>query len=91
MANASEGIGDEKCDFLYLQMNDKEIAAKYAVRRTDAMYYLWRDVWGECEERWDRFAAFFSGDPSVHEWCQCCPEIAKDTKDDRRWGRSGGT
>jgi hypothetical protein len=72
---------------LELQMTDASIQSKYKLTRGDPWYYLVKELWEDCKERWDRISDFLRGDAAVLDWCSCCPAAGKDWKDERRWGK----
>jgi hypothetical protein len=73
--------------FLELQMIDPEIRSKYLVTRKDAWYYLVKELWDDCKDRWDRIRDFLRDDTGVIQWCSSCPVEGRDWKDERRWGK----
>jgi len=40
------------------------------------MYWLPREAWPQCLERWDRIPAFFTGEADVYHWCRNIPTEA---------------
>ena len=75
--------------FLALQMTDEDIRSRYPklCTRRDAFYYLVRQLWPDCEERWDRVRSFLEKQPDTLDWCQNCPQVGRDWKDQHRWVR----
>jgi len=76
-------------NFLELQMTDQEIRSHYPTlcTRAAAFYYLVKELWDGCEERWDRIRDFLRHDPAVLDWCNSSPLAGQDWKDKRRWGK----
>jgi len=73
--------------FLKLQMTDAKIRSQYPTvcTRAEAFYYLVKDLWPCCKERWDRIGEFLQN--GVLPWCESCPDSGRDWKDKHRWGK----